>query len=135
MLPAPSVTAPLVKAIAWYDRLSSPSTKGTGPQRRARSTSDFLAPSAGVLGTPKQQRVSHPDTPCLSRIARQVKHQRDRYACSVLGSLARSQQARPTAQIQHLLCNSLTPIGVRLSSAKLQQLAADIAVGGPVAVS
>jgi hypothetical protein len=39
-------------------------------------------------------------------IARQVNNQRSRYAGAVLRSLARSQQGRPTAQIQHLLRNS-----------------------------
>lgn len=68
-------------------------------------------------------------------IASQVKQQRARYAGAVLGSLARSQQGRSTAQIQHLLRNALTPLGIRLSSAKLQQLAADIAAGRPVALS
>jgi hypothetical protein len=38
-------------------------------------------------------------------------------------------------QIQHLLRNSLMPLGVRLSSAKLHQLAADIAAGRPVTLS
>jgi hypothetical protein len=68
-------------------------------------------------------------------IASQVKQQRARYAGAVLGSLARSQQGRSTAQIQHLLRNALTPLGIRLSSAKLHQLAADIAAGRPVALS
>jgi hypothetical protein len=68
-------------------------------------------------------------------IARQVNHQRSRYAGAVLRSLARSQQGRPTGQIQHLLRNSLTPLGVRLSSATLHQLATDIAAGRPVALS
>ena len=68
-------------------------------------------------------------------IARQVNTQRHRYAAAVLGSLARSQQGRPTAHIQHLLRTSLTPLGVRLSPAKLHQLATDIAAGRPVALS
>lgn len=72
------------------------------------------------------------------RVARryrpQVNMQRAPYASAVLGSLARSQQGRPTAQIQQLLRNSLTPLGVRFSSAKLHQLAADIAAGRPVAL-
>jgi hypothetical protein len=68
-------------------------------------------------------------------IARQVKDQRSRYTSAVLRSLARSQQGRPTAHIQHLLRSSLTPLGVRLSSATLHQLATDIAAGRPVALS
>jgi hypothetical protein len=76
------------------------------------------------------------DRPNASRasVARQVNRQRGRYAGAVLRSLARSQQGRPTAHIQRLLRNSLTPLGVRLSSAKLHQLATDIAAGRPVAL-
>jgi hypothetical protein len=68
-------------------------------------------------------------------IARQVNHQRSRYADAVLRSLARSQQGRPIPQIQHLLRNALTPLGVRLPSATLHQLATDIAAGRPVTLS
>ena len=67
-------------------------------------------------------------------VASQVRQQRARYANAVLGSLARSQQGRSTAQIQPLLRNALTPLGIRLSSTMLQQLAADIAAGRPVAL-
>ena len=70
-----------------------------------------------------------------AEIARQVNTQRHRYAAAVLGSLARSQQGRPTAHIQHLLRNSLTPLGIRLAPARLHQLAADIAAGRPVTLS
>ena len=73
--------------------------------------------------------------PSRATIARQVNKQRSRYASAVLRSLARSQQGQPTAHIQNLLRNSLTPLGVRLSSAKLHQLATDIAAGRPVALS
>ena len=82
--------------------------------------------SGPVRGRPNASRA---------RVARQVNSQRSRYAGAVLRSLARSQQGRPTAHIQHLLRNSLTPLGVRLSSAKLHQLATDIAAGRPVALS
>jgi hypothetical protein len=82
--------------------------------------------SGPVRGRPNASRAT---------IARQAHNQRSRYAGAVLRSLARSQQGRPTAQIQHLLRNSLTPLGVRLSSAKLHQLATDIAAGRPVALS
>jgi hypothetical protein len=81
--------------------------------------------SGPMRGRPNASRAS---------VARQVNHQRSRYAGAVLRSLARSQQGRPTAHIQHLLRNSLTPLGVRLSSAKLHQLATDIAAGRPVAL-
>ena len=73
--------------------------------------------------------------PSPATIARQVNNQRSRYAGAVLRSLARSQQGQPTAHIQHLLRNSLTPLGVRLPSAKLHQLATDIAAGRPVTLS
>ena len=82
--------------------------------------------SGPVRGRPNASRAS---------LARQVNRQRGRYAGAVLRSLARSQQGRPTAHIQHLLRNSLTPLGVRLSSAKLHQLATDITAGRPVALS
>ena len=68
-------------------------------------------------------------------IAGQVNQQRTRYAAAVLGSLARTQQGRPATQIQQLLRNALTPLGIRLSPAKLHQLAGDIAAGRPVALS
>jgi hypothetical protein len=79
-----------------------------------------------VRGRPNASRAS---------VARQVNSQRSRYAGAVLRSLARSQQGRPTAHIQRLLRNSLTPLGVRLSSANLHQLATDIAAGRPVTLS
>jgi hypothetical protein len=39
---------------------------------------------------------------------------------------------RPTAQVQRMLRDSLSPLGVRLSPAALHELAADIAAGRPV---
>jgi hypothetical protein len=57
--------------------------------------------SGPVRGRPNASRAS---------VARQVNRQRSRYAGAVLRSLARSQQGRPTAHIQHLLRNSLTPL-------------------------
>ena len=78
--------------------------------------------SGPVRGRPNASRA---------RVARQVNSQRSRYAGAVLRSLARSQQGLPTAHIQHLLRNSLTPLGVRLSSAKLHQLS-PATVMGPV---
>jgi hypothetical protein len=76
--------------------------------------------------------VRAPAKPSPARIARQVRDQRSRYAGAVLHSLARSHQGRSAAQIQHLLRNSLRPLGVRLPPATLHQLAADIAAGRPV---
>jgi hypothetical protein len=51
---------------------------------------------------------------------------------AVLRVLARSQRGRPTAQVQRMLRDSLSPLGVRLSPAALHELAADIAAGRPV---
>jgi len=50
----------------------------------------------------------------------------------VLCALARTQQDRPAAQVQRVLRETLTPLGVRLPAATLQQLASDIAAGRPV---
>jgi hypothetical protein len=65
-------------------------------------------------------------------MSRQVQQQRRGYAQAVLRALARSHLGRPTAQVQRLLRDSLSPLGVRLSPAALHELAADIAAGRPV---
>jgi hypothetical protein len=65
-------------------------------------------------------------------ISRQVKLQRRGHAQAVLRALARSQRGRPTAQVQRVLRESLSPLGVRLSPAALHELAADITAGRPV---
>ncbi len=65
-------------------------------------------------------------------VARQIKDQRRSYARAVLRALARTQQDRPAAQVQRVLRETLTPLGVRLPAATLQQLASDIAAGRPV---
>jgi hypothetical protein len=65
-------------------------------------------------------------------VVRQVKQQRRGYAQAVLRALARSQQGRPTAQVQRMLRDCLTPLGVRLSAATLHELAVDITAGRPV---
>ena len=62
----------------------------------------------------------------------QVKQQRRGYAQAVLRALARSQRGRPLPQIQRVLREALSPLGVRLSPAVLQELAAGIAAGRPV---
>ena len=67
-----------------------------------------------------------------TNMSRQVKQQRRGYAQAVLRALTRSQRGRPTAQVQRMLRDSLSPLGVRLSPAALQELAADIAAGRPV---
>ncbi len=64
-------------------------------------------------------------------VASQIKRQRRLYARAVLRSLARTQQGRPTVQVQRVLREALTPIGVRLPAATLHQLAADITAGRP----
>jgi hypothetical protein len=65
-------------------------------------------------------------------MSRQVKQQRRGYAQAVLRALARSQRGRPTAQVQRVLRDSLSPLGVRLSPTALRDLAAGIAAGRPV---
>ena len=50
----------------------------------------------------------------------------------MLRALARSQRGRPIPQIQRVLRDALSPLGVRLSPAVLQELAAGIAAGRPV---
>jgi len=80
-------------------------------------------------GTATPRRQS--GTPRVS-MSRQVKQQRREYAQAVLRALARSQRGRPTRQIQRVLRDALSPLGVRLSPAALQELAAGIAAGRPV---
>jgi len=63
---------------------------------------------------------------------RSPSDQRRSYARAVLRALARTQQDRPAAQVQRVLRETLTPLGVRLPAATLQQLASDIAAGRPV---
>jgi hypothetical protein len=65
-------------------------------------------------------------------ISRQVKQQRRGYAQAVLRALARSHRGRPTPQVQRVLRDALSPLGVRLSPEALQELAAAIAAGRPV---
>ena len=65
-------------------------------------------------------------------MSRQVKQQRRGYAQAVLRALARSQRGRPTPQIQRVLRDALSPLGVRLPPAVLQELAEAIAAGRPV---
>jgi hypothetical protein len=65
-------------------------------------------------------------------VARQVKQQRRGYATAVLRTLARTHRGRPATQIHATLRSSLVPLGVRLTPARLRELAADIAAGRPV---
>jgi hypothetical protein len=50
----------------------------------------------------------------------------------VLRTLARTHRGRPAIQIHATLRSSLAPLGVRLTPARLRELAADIAAGRPV---
>ncbi len=65
-------------------------------------------------------------------VAAQVKEQRRGYARAVVRSLARAHRGQPVAQVQRVLRSALTPLGVRLSSAALRELAVGIAAGTPV---
>ena len=65
-------------------------------------------------------------------MSRQVKQQRRGYAQAVLRAIARSQRGRPTRQIQRVMRDALSPLGVRLPPAVPQELAAGIAAGRPV---
>jgi len=71
-------------------------------------------------------------TTTRASVTRQIKDQRRGYARAVLRTLARTQQDRPAAQVQRLLRDTLTPLGVRLPAATLHQLASDITAGRPV---
>lgn len=76
--------------------------------------------------------VGRPRPPSRPNVARQVRNQRRGYAHRVLAALARTQQGRPSAQVQRVLGDSLTPLGIRLPAAALHRLAADITAGRPV---
>lgn len=60
------------------------------------------------------------------------REQRRTAAATVVRALARSQKGRSPAQIQRVLRQSLTPLGVRPSSATLHTMARSIAAGEPV---
>ena len=83
-------------------------------------------------GTPGSRTAGHRTVRTRAAAARQVALQRRGYAAAVLRALARHQRGRTTAQIQRMLRDSLTPLGLRLSPAALHQLATDIAAGRPV---
>jgi hypothetical protein len=65
-------------------------------------------------------------------VAGQIKDQRRGYARAVLRALARAYQGRPTAQVQRVLKDAFKPLGVRLSTAALHDLATKISAGEPV---
>lgn len=86
-----------------------------------------------MSGTGPAAATARPGTTSPHRsVAFKVRQQRRLYARAVLRSLARTPQRRPTAQVQRVLREALTPIGVRLPAATLHQLAADITAGRPV---
>jgi hypothetical protein len=65
-------------------------------------------------------------------VSRQIAQQRRGYAGAVLRALARTHRGRPTGVVQRVLTDALKPLGVRLSSVELHELAADISAGKPV---
>jgi len=71
-------------------------------------------------------------TTTRASVARRIEAQRRGYARAVLRTLAHTQQDRPTAQVQRLLRDTLTPLGVRLPAATLMQLGSDNTAGRPV---
>lgn len=72
--------------------------------------------------------------PSRAGVARVVREQRRGYARKVVQGMARTQQGRPVGQVQRVLRDSLTPLGVRLTPGVLAQLAADISAGRAVAL-
>jgi hypothetical protein len=87
------------------------------------------------MSTTTQTTALRLDTGRTGDRGRQVTQQRRGYTRVVLHALARSQQGRPTAQVQRMLRNCLTPLGLRLSTATLHKLAVDITAGRPVELS
>lgn len=120
MLRTRSATHGLLLLEQRFDDFREVGDEHTHPHGRAeRSTPGPARPSRGRVTT-------------RAAAARQVALQRRGYAAAVLRALARNQRGRTTAQIQHTLRDSLTPLGLRLSPAALHQLATDIAAGRPV---
>jgi hypothetical protein len=68
-------------------------------------------------------------------VAGPVHQQRRGYTRVVLRALARNQQGWPIVQVQRMLWDCLTPLGVLLSTATLHTLAVDITAGCPVELS
>jgi len=65
-------------------------------------------------------------------VARQAALARRASAATVLRGLARTQQGRPIPQVRRLVKDALTPLGIRLSPDRWQQLAGDLAAGRTV---
>jgi hypothetical protein len=89
-----------------------------------RTTSVSTATGCGV-GQRSRPRGS-------GSIAGQIKEQRRGYARAVLRAVARGYQGRPTTQVQRVLKDAFKPLGVRLSTATLHDLATRITAGEPV---
>lgn len=102
-------------------------TKANNSSSRKGATMTAAGAAISDLATvaPRQRASSR------ASVASQIKNQRRVYARAVVRTLARTHQGRPTVQIQRVLRESLTPLGVRLPNATLHQLAADIAAGRP----
>jgi hypothetical protein len=90
------------------------------------TTSTTTTPAVGPHRTPPRLE------PARISVARQVKQQRRGYATAVLRTLVRTHRGRPVNQIHATLRSSVAPLGVRLTPARLRELAADIAAGRPV---
>ena len=87
------------------------------------------APTAVQQGAVVQSRPRRSVT-----VRGQIAQQRRGYAGAVLRALARTHRGRPAAGVQRVLKDALTPLGVRLSTAALHELAVDISAGRPVAL-
>jgi hypothetical protein len=74
-----------------------------------------------------RSRAAHP-----SNVARRIRDQRRGYAQAVLRGLARTHRNQPPVQVQRVVRNALTPLGIRLPPAVVTELAANIAAGRPV---
>jgi hypothetical protein len=90
------------------------------------TTPTTTTPAVGPRRTPSGPK------PARISVARQVKQQRRGFATAVLRTLARTHRGRTVNQIHATLRSSLAPLGVRLTPARLRELAADIAAGRPV---
>ena len=100
-------------------------------EREFDSGSCMSTTRRAITGSPAATARQRTPSPHRS-VASQIKQQRRVYARAVLRGLARTQQGQPTVQVQRVLREALTPLGVRLPAVTLHQLAADITAGRPV---
>ena len=89
---------------------------------------------SAAAGTAARQGADRQPRARSGNVSRQIAQQRRGYAGAVLRALARTHRGRPTAVVHRVLNDALTPLGVRLSSAELHELVADINAGKPVAL-